>query len=590
MISEQLIADIKHSHERLRIALLMPGRPDITDWAETCIGLATGKVDVADIRPFTAAEKDIIAAIENLLADVSYLTTRPGYEPMPPGALFPFLSLSPLVLVSQMLDGDVDGSRFNKQPFANKEDLEVYFDDTIIAPFGHIDRQRLNFSWTMNEALDFIWHQRNHNPELFFQLIGREYKLAEIANPWLLEIPIKSAASVASTFFPTIKCGPSNVMRSIGNAQRLQCIGSELHRFTGLSVADLKPFAEGGVTVNPKGNLFHPGLQDYLNTMDTSVFNLRKRLMLDCCNLSEGENQDFRESLSDFRISGLAEGEPFHDRVFSGTPTVKAKGMVAEVIGEAGKNYPTCRKAGNGGIGNDDVERESGSGGSRNLPLGTHYGHTLQQLAYQWVLQTVEVSKLPLQPASAGLLAQRLADDITEADSETKPQNAQAIMELEAAYHSLGNRSFGSPLALASFDIAKWDDPAEHAKRWAMLADGVNDSSQTDDQAYYITTRQYLQSFWFDGLQSPLFTTSALVWTHMAHAMTLQSGQLIWQLLRNIELKRLGISFKKMRRDSEDDPSQLEEIVSKAAKKRAGRKRENRLQSFEDILPGEPRK
>lgn len=585
MIDEQLVADVKHSHERLRIMALLPERWDIKEWAKPCIDLATGKIDAEGVRPFTPTEKNIVDAIDALLATSSRSRTAATYEPMPPGSMFPYLSLSPLFLVAQMLNGHEDEQRFFGQPFANESDLDTYFDGTIIAPFEYSEQQKANYAWTKAETSKFIWHWQDNNPVLFFQLIGREYHLAEISQPWLRQVPSGCIAEITSHFFPTAKCSPSSIMRSVGNAQRLRSIAEKLHELSGCTVADLKSVAEAVDPVAAADNLFHSGLTIYLNSIGTSVLALRKRLMLDCSNLHDVKQHDLGADLDRFGITGLAASEPLRDRLFSGVPTVKAKGMTAKVIGEAGRNYPTCRKAGNGGTGNDNVVRETGSGGPRNLALGTHYGHTLQQLVYRCVLQTIEASNMPLRCGSAGQFAQYLVADITQTDFQMKKQNAQALMELEKDYHEQGNHDFGSPLSMASFDNAKWSDPGAHAERWALLADGANGSVATEDQAYYLVARKQLQSFWFDGLRSPLFNSSTLVWSHISHAANSLSGDLIWQLIRNAELKHLGISNKAKRaKKVASKPKGKPSHQAKPANK-TKRVRDHRLKSFEDILP-----
>ncbi|MDC0887338.1 hypothetical protein OAS19_06070 [Altererythrobacter sp.] len=585
MIDEQLVADVKHSHERLRIMALLPERWDIKEWAELCIDLATGKTDAEDVRPFTPTEKNIVDAIDALLATSSRNRTVATYEPMPPGSMFPYLSLSPLFLVAQMLNGHEDEQRFFGQPFANESDLETYFDGTIIAPFEYCEQQKANYAWTKAETSKFIWHWRDNNPVLFFQIIGREYHLAETGQPWLLQVPSECAVKIASQIFPTAKCSSSSIMRSVGNAQRLRCIAEKLNEFSSFTVGNVKSISDSDEPEATAHNLSNSALTTYLSTIGTSALALRKRLMLDCSNSHDVEHRDLGADLDRFGITGLAEGKSFHDRLFSGVPVVKAKGMVAQVIGEAGRNYPTCRKAGNGGTGNDNAVRETGSGGPRNLPLGTYYGHTLQQLVYGCVLQTIEASNMPLRCGSAGQFAQYLVADITQTDFQMRKQNAQALMELEKDYHEQGNHDFGSPLAMASFDIAKWSDPGEQAERWALLADGENGNVETDDQAYYLVAREQMQSFWFDGLRSPLFDTSTLVWSHTSHAANSLSGDLSWQLIRNAELKSLGISnkarrAKKVASKPKGNPSRQAKPANKTK-----RVRDHRLKSFEDILP-----
>ncbi len=534
MIDNELLSQAAYLEEYWHISESIPERADILEWSQSYLDLIDGKLTLTDVRDQVAEDNTDISALVRLAG----FSTEPNVlHSRPQGSTLGLFSTSPRVLVDQIIKNS--GILPSHCPdFSSRDKIKAFLEKTTPVRDYMVPHQMKNWSFTFDQAADFLWNVRTTNPVLFFLLISREYDQAKKRYPWVAEPISDLVVHIAKACFPDLKTSPLVAMQVIGSAQRFREMLVALEPYAGLKIEKLKALSEADDLAGSASGSY----KRYLATIGSSVFALRQVLMLDC---SRPELLPKGNQL--WIIANPEERTPLVDRVLLGLGNNAAKALLGDICGEISAASPTGRPAGNGGKGNDSVERTKGTGGRRIKSLPAIFGFGSMGLACRFVRQSSNDCASRSNDTSVGTFAQML---IGEACPKLSDENSDASARakharLERAYGERANTDFGSPSSMMNFGYESWCRSGDVAGNWKSLAEHTDES--TPDRKYFLIVRRYLHGFFPAIARKWKLHDASEAWSELAKCATAFSRDPIWILLRNREAKMLDISADALR-------------------------------------------
>ncbi len=538
MFDEAFILHAGYMEKFFRITSRIADRDDISEWSQVCVDLIDGKIGLEDVRDQSAKDKCLTKLLVRIAGcDRDSKTV----DRAPPGSTLGLYSTSPRVLISQIVknNGRIPA---NCPDFSSRDGVKEFLEKTTLVRDSMMKKQKKNWSFTFDQAADFLWMVRRTNPILFFLLVSREYELAEALYPWVVENIPGHVVHTANACFPNLKVSPLIAMRTIGSAQRFREFVLALEPYTELTSKKLKSLSVANDLAADVSGPHKKGTRSYLKSLGTSVFAVRQVLMLNC---SRPELQPKGNQL--WVIANPEKEVPLVDHMLLGHGNNGAKALLSNISSEINAAYPTGRPAGNGGKGSDTVERVEGAGGHRNFTLCSVFSLDLMQLGCRLVRQTSEDCNSVKNPTSVGIFAQAmlLEAGLNLPDLNGDPSAWAQRAKTEKDFGERANADFGSPSSMVDFGLRSWCRSNGAAKNWRALTE--HNYGSTPDTEYFLIVRRYLHGFFPAIARKWKLDEASEVWAELAKCATAFSRDPIWIVLRNREAKMLDISAAAMR-------------------------------------------
>lgn len=553
MIDLQYINTINFITEHKEIGVKLEKCRHIIKWAPIYRDIIDGSLKISEITNFTQAEENIAIQVDSFVNKHNIMDTVPANGVVMRLADY---SVSPLFLIYKIKQSNSPIHSISEKKLSSQKKIADFLYNRT--GFNKSFNKYMVKAWSFNieEAATYLWDVFDRNPELFFLLISHEYQKAESQTPSIKTMQLqkmtssdeknvtikqkfnkqsKNAKPVANKKSQSI----SIAMRIIAEAQRHNEIEKAMLNLKNITVNELQ---------NP-ANKNQPIIDEYLNSLKTSVFGLRQRLMIDCFHPSLLLEGDTLKKLADNNFDN-----PFFEQNLLDCKKEEKYNLISQISREI---YSPIRNWGVSEFGspeNDEAPKSSVKGGHRNIYLNNFYGLNHFQKTCRFIYETSIAANNVIKPCFIGSLAAKIMND--HPDYEVSSWSKKAKIEVDM--FKKADKGFGSARHMANFDINQWLKPTASSGKWLLLATTKNSISV--EQKKFLEVRSYLTAFFYEPSRLINLKFASKIMAHWAYSYSAFSRDPIWTCIRNTEARLHSITLKSRRNKKRNGKRLMQKI------------------------------